>query len=90
MKTSFHVLLLYDLKTENCYVFVYCRDVHIIELKPSKAGLSPKPLVTVNIGTAARLSVQVHLVLILQSQQTVRWHLSSQGIRGMVDIIVSR
>lgn len=64
------------------------KDVHIIELVPSSGtDSSVKPVVTVNIGVVSRSSVQVHLVLVLQSQHSVQWRLLSQGIRGMVDII---
>lgn len=82
--------MVYRLYLTKCVLTALYRDVHIIELVPSSGtDSSVKPVVTVNIGVVSRSSVQVHLVLVLQSQHSVQWHLLSQGIRGMVDIIVS-
>jgi hypothetical protein len=82
--------MVYQLYVTKCVWTVFYRDVHIIELVPSSGtDSSVKPVVTVNIGVVSRSSVQVHLVLVLQSQHSVQWRLLSQGIRGMVDIIVS-
>ena len=67
-----------------------CRDVHVIEVLRASSWPTAEPSdVVLNLCPRSRRPpLTKHLVLILKSHMPVRWIISTQSLRGVLDIIV--